>query len=83
MRNLQKNYYSNHFYGNNEREFCCPDIKKLADAYQLDYMRLNTNDDLRKIEEMLIKKGPCLVDVQIDINLTPLTKYEDEAFNNG
>ena len=80
MRNLQKKYYSNHFYGNNEREFCCPDIKKLADAYQLDYLRLNTNDDLGKIEEVLLKKGPCLVDVQTDIDLTPLTKYEDEAF---
>ncbi len=83
MRNLQKKYYSNHFYGNNEREFCCPDIKKLADAYQLDYLRLNTNDDLEIIEEVLLKKGPCLVDVQTDIDLTPLTKYEDEAFNNG
>ena len=83
MRNLQKNYYSNHFYGNNEKEFCCPDIKKLADTFNLQYLLLNANEGLVKIKDVLLKNGPCLVDVRIDIDLTPLTKFEDEAFNNG
>lgn len=83
MRNLQKNYYSNHFYGNNENEFCCPDIKKLADTFNLQYLLLGTNEDLVKIKEVLLRNGPCLVDVRMDIDLTPLTKFEDEAFNNG
>lgn len=83
MRCLQKKYYSSHFYGNNKYEFSCPNIRKLADLYNLPYSRIESDFDLSVVREVLDTRGPCLVDVCIDKDVFPLTKYDDEAFLNG
>ena len=81
MRDTQKRYYNNHFYGNNEKEFTCPDIKKLADTFNLGYERIESAEDFSKLKNIFDNNKPYLVDIIIDKDTRVLNRYDDEALS--
>ena len=83
MRNLQKNFYNNHFYGNNEKEFTCPDLKKLANSFNIKYVKIEDENDFSKLRDIFDNNEPHIVDVIIDRDTIPLSRYNDEALKNG
>ncbi len=83
MRDVQSRYYNNHFYGNNEKEFTCPNIKKLADTFNLNYIKIETENDFPLLENVFDNNVPYLIDVIIDKDTIPLNRYDDEALANG
>ena len=83
MRDTQSRYYNNHFYGNNPKEFCCPNIKKLAETFNLNYLKIEDVSDFEKLADFFQDKKPYLIDVIIDINTSPLNRYDDEALKNA
>lgn len=83
MRDTQIRYYESHFYGNNAKEFSCPDIALLAQTYKLNYTSLNDNTEFEKLEQILSDGEPWLIDVKIDLNTAVLNRYDDKALHNG
>lgn len=83
MRNLQKKFYNNHFYGNNEKEFTCPDLKKLADTFNLRYIKIENENDFIKLKDLFKNAEPCLIDVIVDKDTFPLNRYDDKVLANG
>ena len=83
MRDVQLRYYNNHFYGNNEKEFTCPDLAKLEDTFNLGYIKIETKDDFIELKEVFKNNEPCLIDVRVDKDTIPLNRYDDEALANG
>ena len=79
MLDVQKRYYHNHFYGNNPREFSCPDLKKLADTFNLKFLKITSVADFSKIEEVYKDNEPWLIDVRIDKDTPVLNRYDDPA----
>lgn len=79
MLDVQKRYYHNHFYGNNPREFSCPDLKKLADTFNLKFLKITSVADFSKIEEVYKDNEPWLIDVRIDKDTPILNRYDDPA----
>lgn len=83
MRNLQKNFYNNHFYGNNEKEFTCPNLQKLADTFALGYEKIEKESDFVKLKEILKSEGAFVIEVVVDKDLIPLNRSIDKALENG
>lgn len=79
MRDVQKRYYHNHFYGNNPQEFSCPDLEKLADTFDLKFMRITCEKDFAKIADVYEDDEPWLIDVEIDPDTRVLNRYDDPA----
>ncbi len=82
MRDCQKRYYNSHFWGNNEKEFTCPDIKKLADTFNLKYEKIEDKDDFSKLKDIFSNNEPYLIDVILDKDTKLLNRYDDKALKN-
>ena len=83
MLSAQKKYYSNHFYGNTEKEFTCPNLEKLADAFNLNYFKVETQSDINDVGKVFEDNLPCLVDVVLDRNCDVLNRYTDLPGGGG
>lgn len=83
MRDVQLRYYNNHFYGNNEQEFTCPDLKKLANTFNIKYLKIENENDFINFKNIFEDKEPYLIDVRVDKDTIPLNRYDDEALKNG
>ncbi|MBR1604558.1 MAG: HAD hydrolase-like protein [Alphaproteobacteria bacterium] len=79
MRDVQLRYYNNHFYGNNDKEFSCPDLEKLAEAFNLGYISIATENDFVNLKEVFECNEPYIIDVRIDKDTIPLNRYDDKA----
>ena len=84
MREVQKRYYNNHFYGSNLEDYQSANLQKLADAYQLPYVRINTYEELDAFWAVLEKKGAYLIDIRIDFDSQLMNLYdENEVFQEN
>ena len=83
MRDTQKRYYNNHFYGNNPQEFSCPNLEKLAQTYKINFLSIKNNEDFELIDAILVDNKPWIIDVKIDKDTTVLNRYDDKALQNG
>lgn len=83
MRDTQKRYYNNHFYGNNPQEFSCPNLEKLAQVYGINFLSVKNNEDFKLIDAILTDNKPWIIDVKIDKDTTVLNRYDDKALQNG
>lgn len=79
MLDVQKRYYHNHFYGNNPQEFSCPDLKKLADTFNLKFLKITSAADFSKIAGVYEDNEPWLIDVRIDKDTRAANRYDDPA----
>jgi len=79
MRDVQKRYYNNQFYGNNPQEFSCPDLEKLSYAFNLKFLKITSESDFAKIAEVYTDDEPWLIDVQINEDTPVANRYDDKA----
>lgn len=83
MREVQLRYYGGRFHGNSECEFSCPDLKKLADVYNLRYVSVSQDNDVDQALIAIAQEGPCLIDFKVDPDAKVLNRYDDRALANG
>ena len=82
MREVQLKYYSGRFHGNSENEFSCPDLKKLADVYNLRYVSVSQDNDVEQALIAIAQEGPCIIDFKVSSDAKILNRYNDRALMN-
>jgi len=67
IRNTQKNYFNERYVGTGpEAGLKLPDLKKIALAYELDYLKVEGVSELNeKLEKSIGSERPIIVDVQL------------------
>lgn len=83
IREVQKRYYNENYIGTNKESFSCPNLKKLADAFNLKYVKIENNSQFHKLDSVFSNKDPWIVDVKIQFDSKLLNRYDDEALQNG
>lgn len=83
MREVQKRYYNEHYIGANIKEFTCPNVEMLAKTFNLQYIKVENNDEFDVLKKVFNDKEPYLIDVKIQLNSNLLNRYDDEALKNG
>ncbi len=79
MREVQNRYYDSHHYGTTEKDFSCPDLKKLSECFKLKYLSIENTNDIDKLKYVFGDNQPWIVDVKIDKGAIVLNSYDDEA----
>lgn len=82
MREVQDRYYQGHHYGTTDKEFTCPDLRKLADCFQIGYIRIRNSNDFYKLEKIFSDTQPWLIDANIDASAKVLNCYDDPSLKN-
>lgn len=77
MLEVQDRYYHKHHYGTTEQEFTCPDLKKLAACFGLEYITIHDANDLSKLKEVFANNQPWLVDVCVAREAKVSNRYDD------
>ncbi|OPZ76918.1 MAG: hypothetical protein BWY78_01216 [Alphaproteobacteria bacterium ADurb.Bin438] len=77
MREVQARYYNANHIGANEAEFTCPNLKALAGAFNLDYVDINSNDEVLKLKEVFETNTPCLIDVKVQFDSLLINRYDE------
>jgi len=67
IRNTQKNYFNERYVGTGpEAGLKLPDLKKIALAYELDYLKVEGVSELNeKLEKSIGSESPIIIDVQL------------------
>lgn len=76
MREVQRAHYDGKYYGSNINEFQCPNLKKIADAYNMPYYLVEKNSDLN-VMEILCNTKSCIVDCRVNIDCQMKNRYDD------
>lgn len=74
-----QSYTTKNYIGTESDDFRCPDLEKLANCYNLKYVKIETVDDYLKIQKVFESKEPYIIDVSIDNNAKALNTYNDIA----
>ncbi|MDX4067815.1 thiamine pyrophosphate-binding protein [Aliarcobacter skirrowii] len=77
MREVQKRYFNEHYYGADEKDFQCVDLKKLSKAYDLKYYNVSEEKHIPKLEKILKKKEAYIIDVNLSKDTLLLNKYDE------
>lgn len=84
IRNTQKNYYNNNIYGESEETgLWFPDLKKIADAYEIEYFSIQNNSELKDFFQLYLHTDKTIIfDIQCkfwqDVIPTLALKYDSE-----
>ncbi len=72
IRNTQRNYFENRFIGTGpESDLWMPDLKKVALAYEIEFLRIENPSSLPELLKIALQKdGPLIVDVRLRENET-------------
>jgi acetolactate synthase I/II/III large subunit len=87
IKSSQKKHFGERYYGCSEDDFSCVDLKLLAEAYKLKYMRIDTNADLLNLDQVFSNEHPWLVEVTIAQDFPLQTRndlkdiFSKESFN--
>lgn len=77
MREVQKLYYNNHFYGSNIEVFQSPDLEKLADAYGVSYVCIESINDLDVLSAVFEKEDSYIIDCRIQFESLLINRYDE------
>ncbi len=83
MREVQKRYYDENYIGTNKESFSCPNLQKLAEAFNLKYIKIENNSQFNKLARVFSDKDPWIVDVKVQYDSKLLNRYDDKALQNG
>lgn len=78
MREVQERYYNSHYYGNNDKEFTCIDLSKMALACNVGYYRITSEDEISSLWNILNDDLPYIIEVCLNRE-TMLSNRYDEA----
>ena len=76
IRNTQDNYFEGRHAGSDPQSgVSCPDLEKIAYAYDIKYEKIKDQNDLEhKIEDVINHKDPVICEVFTDTKQTDYTK---------
>jgi acetolactate synthase I/II/III large subunit len=80
MREVQKRYYNEHYYGANPREFACVHLARLAHAYDLGYHRIDSLASIARLGTVFADDRPCIVDIAVALDSQLSNRYDEAAF---
>ncbi len=85
IRNTQRNYFKGLYVGSDPGSgVTVPDLNKVANAYNIKYIKIANNDDLKaKVKEALSFDGPVLCDVLIDPAEPTMPKLKSQVKSDG
>lgn len=78
MREVQSLYFGSRFYGADEKDFICADLKLLAKTFKIDYLKIVNKSEIYKINKVLANDKPCLIDLRITSNSKLLNRYDEK-----
>ncbi|RDB07821.1 thiamine pyrophosphate-binding protein [Runella aurantiaca] len=82
MREVQKRYYNEIYYGSSTEDFVCVDLEKLAATYNLGYFRIENEEQIPLLKTILEDKKPHLIDLRIAFDSLLSNRYdESEIFS--
>lgn len=77
IRHFQEMYFDKIYYQTNSSGgFTSPDFSKIAEAYGLQQMVIETVEDIEKCREILNNESPALIEIRIHENTYTLPKLE-------
>ncbi len=76
MREVQRVHYDHKYYGSNTAEFQCPDLRKIAYAYDIPYYIVEKESDF-DITKWLENNNPCIVDCRVNMDCQMKNRYDD------
>lgn len=66
IRHFQEMYLeSNYVQTIKEGGYITPDFQKIANAYELRYININSIDEISKCEDMLVDDKPCFIEISL------------------
>ena len=75
IRHTQKEFLEKKYYGTKSPDITFPNIKKLANAYDLKYIKINKNKNLNiKIQSLVKNRGPIVCEITTDPDSESLFK---------
>lgn len=77
MREIQKRYYNEHYYGSNEKDFQCVNLKDLSKAYRLKYYKVSKEKHISKLKNIFKEKEPYIIEVLLPVDTLLLNKYDE------
>lgn len=83
MRMAQKRYFDSRFIGNYGSEFSCPDLRRLAQVYDIPFISVDVMRNISEVRDILASQGPAILEVHVDENEVVLSSAEDGELNHG
>lgn len=77
MREVQKRYYREHYYGSNIQDFQCPNLRLLAETYGLDYLYIEKQVDTVAFGKALENDKPYLIECRIQFDSELINRYDE------
>jgi acetolactate synthase-1/2/3 large subunit len=77
MKDLQRLYYKERYYGATPEYFNCVNLKLLSKAFGIEYIRIKTNNEIKKLKTILKDPKSYLIDLQINCDSKVLTRYDE------
>ena len=65
MREVQRIYYKDNYVGSNSKEFVCANLSKVADLYNLEYIRITKECEFDKVRSVLGSPKAAIIDVSM------------------
>jgi acetolactate synthase-1/2/3 large subunit len=85
IKHTQINFFKSHFVGSNSKSgLSCPDLSKISKAYGLPYVRICTNEEMRKqLPAWLAQPGAGVMEIMMDPVQPFLPKVQSERRADG
>lgn len=76
IRNTQLKFFNKNFAADPSGGVSLPDFSKIIPAWGLAYVRVNNNDELYKVKEVIQSNGPIVCELMIDPDQPTLPRWE-------
>lgn len=69
IRHFQEMYFESNFVQTRkEKGYTAPDFQKIASAYELRYRKINSIEEISKLEDVLLDDKPCFIELTLTDN---------------
>lgn len=79
MREVQKRYYKEHYYGACPEDFACVNLEKIAAAYNLNYILLTEESQIPGLQAALNDNKPYVIDMRIEFDSRLSNRYDEAS----
>ncbi|XPS86364.1 IlvB1: acetolactate synthase, large subunit [Desulfosarcina variabilis str. Montpellier] len=77
MREVQARYYNSNYHGANPKEFVCVDLKKTADTFNLQFAKIEKEEQLESISDLINNNKPCIIELDIAFDSKLSNRYDE------
>lgn len=78
IKEMQLKSDNPNFVGTKEDDFSCPDLKKLAKLYGLEYKKVEKISQIDGLKSVMKSKKPCIIDVKVSNMARLATKFDND-----